>query len=241
MRLLLSLSALVIAGCAAHIPIFPGPTSMIGRDAPLPIPRAPTKPAPAVRPPAPTSRAVTRPAHQRPSPLGPEIAAAAVYYLRHNPPSTFRTDCSGFVSAVLDRVEIPAAGGTTQLWEAAVRAGATHKELRPAPGDLAFFDNTYDANHNGQFDDELTHVGVVIEVDPHGVVVIAHGGNGRGRTELRMDPAHPHEQVDADGRRRNDPLRQARQGDPPGAAYLAGELWRGFARLHPDALEAWLH
>ena len=39
-----------------------------------------------------------------------------------------------------------------------------HHRKVPRPGDLAFFDDTYDANHDGRTNDPLTHVAVVLSV-----------------------------------------------------------------------------
>ncbi len=35
-------------------------------------------------------------------------------------------------------------------------------------GDLVFFDNTYDRNGDGKFDDRITHVGIVVGFDKEG-------------------------------------------------------------------------
>ncbi|HMV66227.1 MAG TPA: CHAP domain-containing protein, partial [Myxococcota bacterium] len=101
------------------------------------------------------------------------------------------------------------------------------------PGDLAFFDDTYDRDGDGRTNDPLTHVGVVLSVDAAGTIVVAHGGTSRGRTTLRMNLLHPHDAADAHGDTINDPLRARRSGDPAGTRYLAAELWRGFATVPP--------
>jgi hypothetical protein len=130
-------------------------------------------------------------------------------------------------------------GGTRWLWARAESAHATHQRALPHVGDLAFFDQTYDSNGNGRFDDELTHVAIVIDVDEHGTITLAHGGTGVGRTTLVMNLKDPHAELDASGARINENLRRPRRGDPASARYLASELWRGFATLRPDALDAW--
>jgi hypothetical protein len=232
MRLWLPLCLCLLAGCAARVPVFPGPTRFVGRHAAPSVP-GPADPGTAHEP---RSRL---PAGPRASSLGPAVARAASYYLHHAPPREFRNDCSGFVCAVLDRVSVPTSGNTKNLWEAAQRAGAIHHHPRPAPGDLAFFDNTYDANGNGAVDDPLTHVAVVLEVAPDGTVLVAHAGTSAGRTTLHLNLSRPHDHVDEQGRVLNDHLRQRRVGDPPDAGWLAGELWRGWARVHPHQLDAW--
>jgi hypothetical protein len=44
-------------------------------------------------------------------------------------------------------------------------SGKLFKEGIVKPGDLVFFDNTYDRNGNKLFDDKLTHVGIVVGID----------------------------------------------------------------------------
>src|SRR5690606_3802041 len=110
---------------------------------------------------------------------------------------------------------------------------AIHRRKLPRIGDLAFFDNTYDRDGDGRWDDELTHVAVVVEVEADGTIRMAHDGTSRGRTELRMNLKHPDVRLDASGRVLNDYLRVRTDKDPRSARYLAGELWRGFATVEP--------
>ncbi|MFT5458221.1 MAG: surface antigen [Myxococcota bacterium] len=162
------------------------------------------------------------------------MADAASFYLHHSP-SGFRNDCSGFVCAAFDRAGIEMGGSTRTLWDSAKQAGAIHHRKRPSPGDIAFFDNTYDRNRNRRFDDPLSHVAVVLEVQPNGTILLAHAGTGKGRTTLTMNLTEPGTHVEEDGTLLNDWLRRRRDDDPAGGKYLAGELWRGFAT--PDAFD----
>jgi hypothetical protein len=161
--------------------------------------------------------------------LGAEIAEAAAYYLSHRPKG-FRDDCSGFVSAALARVGLDRSGSTASLWEAAQQEGLTHHRKDPSPGDVAFFDDTYDRDHDGKWNDPLSHVAVVLEVARDGAILLAHGGTSQGRTTLHMNLRRPHDRTDPDtGEVVNDYLRRKTTHDPPGAKYLSAELWRGFA------------
>jgi hypothetical protein len=173
----------------------------------------------------------------RDSRSGRRIADAALHYLDHRPKG-FRDDCSGFVMAALDRAGIPMNGNTRSLWDTLREQGMTHRHKVPAVGDLAFFDNTYDRDRDGRFDDELTHIGVVVAVDDDDTITIAHAGTSRGRTSLTMNLREPDVRRTPDGVVLNDYLRRKRDGDPKNARYLAGELWRGFATLDGDALVA---
>jgi hypothetical protein len=170
--------------------------------------------------------------------FGEAVARAARYHLDHAPRG-FRDDCSGFAAAVFDRAGFPLAGGTRDLWEQAQAASALHRRTRPDPGDLAFFDNTYDRDRNGRTDDPLTHVAVVIAVEEDGTIRLAHAGTSAGRATLTMNLRWPHQTEDTAGKRINDHLRAPRRHDPPGTRYLASELWRGFASIRPADRERW--
>ena len=173
------------------------------------------------------------------SELGDEIVAAARYYLSFYRPEGYRNDCSGFVEAVTARVGVPMAGTTSQLWDRAREAEAVHRRHLPRPGDLAFFDNTWDANGNGQWDDFVTHIAVVLEVADNGTILLAHGGVPIGRGTFRMNLQSPNVRRDELGVVHNDWLRRRHGSDPEGIRYLSGELWRGFATVHADDSVAW--
>ncbi|MEQ1508144.1 MAG: CHAP domain-containing protein [Myxococcota bacterium] len=183
-------------------------------------------------------RAAAR-AVDRVPPTAESIATAARHYLDHNPRG-FRDDCSGYVMAVFARAGIPLDGNTASFYDQAKTDGSLHHRKLPNPGDIAFFDDTYDRNHNGKLDDPLSHVAVVLEVHPDGTIVLGHGGTSRGRTTLTMNLEHPHDREGDDGAVVNDWLRVRRDDDPAGTRYLASELWRAFARFPARPLGAGL-
>ncbi len=174
---------------------------------------------------------------------GPALAAAppdpgavvrAARYFVANAPVGFTPDCAGFVAASFHRVGVPIAGSPRWMWDRAAAAGALHFRTVPSPGDIVFFDDTYDKNHNGLRDDPLTHVALVLTVDAvSGDVLMAHGGATGGRTFLRMNLLHP---TDDD---RNDGLRRPGL-KPLGGPVLAGELFVGFASVRAEDLPVWL-
>lgn len=137
-----------------------------------------------------------------------------------------RNDCSGFVMTVLDDVGVERRGNTAAFWERAVRDGRAHHGT-PRPGDLAFFDHTYDANRNGRVDDPLSHIAVVVGVDDDGRIRMVHRGSGK-ITELFATPKAPgvHQRK---GRVLNSFLRAPGYG-PKDDGRLAANLLRGFAR-----------
>ena len=95
---------------------------------------------------------------------------------------------------------------------------------RPEPGDIVFFDNTWDRNGNRRWDDELTHMGLVVAVDRNGTVSYLHNHLRRGVVVEQMNLRHP------DARALNAPLRQRGSPRDGSGRWLASHLVRGFGR-----------
>jgi hypothetical protein len=152
-----------------------------------------------------------------------------------------RADCSGFVRACFDAagLTLTQAGdtgtsGTEILYNALRRAGGLHEGEIPDPGDLVFFSNTYDRNHNGRLDDDFTHVGFVESVGEDGTVHFLHFVSGAVRIG-RMNLLHPNDRVDeGSGAIWNDPLRRRRKDDSAKVRYLTSQLWIGFGTVGGD-------
>ncbi|MFT6146340.1 MAG: hypothetical protein ACJAZO_001771 [Myxococcota bacterium] len=226
MRQLL-LIAMLATGCAGRFGM-PGPLRTLGRTA-----------APAQRTSAPTrapdavflsvddsSSRGTR----RQTASGHEIAQAARHYLNHSLDG-YRDDCSGFVLAAVNRTGRVMNGNTASLWADMDNDGSTHHRNVPQIGDFAFFDNTYDRNRDGRNNDDLTHIGIVVDVDEDGTITLAHGGTSAGRSELTFNLTYPNDHQATDGAVINDYLRRRRSSDRSGTPYLAGQMWRGFATV----------
>lgn len=158
----------------------------------------------------------------------------------------FHPDCSGYVEAVYEAQGIPIRDAFEIRPEDEWRASAALQratrglgvlygaEREPLPGDLVFFENTYDRNGNGRADDGVTHVGMVEEVRPDGAVLFLHRGS-RGVARAVLDLRAPSTGRGPDGVQRNSPLRaRPRSGTPS----LAGELFAGFGRIDPARVAA---
>jgi hypothetical protein len=139
----------------------------------------------------------------------------------------FRWDCSGLVEASLASAGCAFKGSSAMLFEEARARGVLHRRHRPAPGDVAFFDDTYDRNHNGLADDPLSHVAIVESVERDGTIHLVHMGS-QGVAPLTMNLRHPEERTSPDGKLFNDYLRVHAAKDTPRTRYLAGELWVAF-------------
>ena len=141
---------------------------------------------------------------------------------------TWRADCSGFVAACygdeadLTDPDLATPSVAETMWKTLVRRDQIVS--RPRPGDLVFFDDTYDRNGNGARDDPLSHVGLVESVADDGTVAFLHFGSGRVKRDV-LNMHDPDAHVTADGATWNSFLRRGRRGK-----RLAGQLLRGFAR-----------
>ena len=141
----------------------------------------------------------------------------------------FKMDCSGVVRAIYFKAGIDLAqdfnkykGGGVQRIHATMQAkGLIYRPTVPVPGDILFWDNTYDANHNGQSDDVLSHIGMVVSSDKKtGNVVYVHHHEKKGIVFETMNLLHP-----------NDPkynaiMRSQRAKKLPGNKYLASQLYK---------------
>lgn len=155
---------------------------------------------------------------------GEAVSASAGWHLE-NRPRLQRSDCSGLVESILARAGASIRGTSRTFWTDARRNARL--SLRPRPGDLVFFDRTYDANRNGRVDDLLTHVAVIARVDDDGTVLMVHRG-GIGIRRLRMNLSHPSAHRRG-GKIINDFLRARGYGGKR-SPRLAGQLFRAVAR-----------
>lgn len=183
------------------------------------------------------------------------IVAAAARLLGVDAPAfhvggaRFNGDCSGYVAAVYEAEGIPLRDGLRlEPGDAGSSAVALYRmvatdglvfggERRPLPGDLVFFNDTYDRNGNGAADDPLTHVGIVEEVLASGAVRFLHRGS-RGVARGVLDLGHRDSDRDPSGAVLNTPMRLARRSDAPGTRYLAAQLFAGFGRFDPARVAA---
>jgi hypothetical protein len=134
----------------------------------------------------------------------------------------FRGDCSGFVLSLFRKAGIrpelpPARSRSESLFK-----GGEQVET-PKPGDLAFFHDTYDRNHDGRLNDRWTHVALVEKVEGELVWLLHRGIHGVER--FRMDLARPSDAT------ANDRLRIPKKNEPPGTPHLSGELFTGFGAV----------
>ncbi|MGH7231287.1 MAG: CHAP domain-containing protein [Nitrospiraceae bacterium] len=108
--------------------------------------------------------------------------------------------------------------------------GRLHQGPRVRPGDLVFFDNTWDLNGDGRVNDPLTHVGVVETVESDGTVVfVSRVSTAIDRYRMNLQRRTIHRAPD--GRVFNDYMRRKTWRDSGDARYLTGELFAGFGTV----------
>ncbi len=147
-------------------------------------------------------------------------------------------DCAGVTRAIYlahgvdlytDGAGDSATNGVRLIYNHIRTHGRIHRGPVVQPGDLVFFDNTWDVNGDGRINDPLTHVGVVEAVEHDGTVVfISRVASAIER--YRMNLAQPHVHRTDDGRLLNDYLRRKHSRDGQHTPYLTGELFAAFGR-----------
>ncbi|MFP4112916.1 MAG: CHAP domain-containing protein [Spirochaetota bacterium] len=106
-----------------------------------------------------------------------------------------------------------------------------HTEL-PQPGDLIFWDNTYDKNGDTQWNDWLTHVGLVLSVDSDGTIEYLHHHYTEGVVTARMNLTNPQTYMTSDGVIVNSPMRMRSHRYLNPDEWLSSQLYRELGAMH---------
>jgi len=152
--------------------------------------------------------------------------------------TTYSYDCTGTILTVYARAGIFLAdlfpsysgNGVQRLHAIAVDYGLIQSYLLPEPGDLIFWDNTYDRNGDGEWNDELTHAGLVLSVAKDGTVEYLHHNYRRGIVTASMNLLDP-DAYKVDGEEKNSPMRMASQRATRPDEWLSSHLFRDFASM----------
>jgi hypothetical protein len=154
----------------------------------------------------------------------------------------FRSDCIGFVKFVykkagldLDRIaRMGGNNGVAIIYYGLLDRQFVYTNRDPVPGDLVFFDNTYDYNGNGKWDDPLTHVGIVTERLPHNTWAWIHYASGEVkeyRINLSWPETHAFRRTDGSLMIINSYLRRDRGEGYAPKEYVASSFFRAFAHV----------
>lgn len=144
---------------------------------------------------------------------------------------TFRNDCSGTIlaaywSAGIDLLPVfndAQGNGVARLHTIASRYDSLRSQkvgTAPALGDILFWDDTYDRNADGRWNDPLTHAGIVVATFPNGRIDYVHYHYRRGIVVETMNLSAP------DDVTLNAPMRMKGQRTPRIDLWLASHLFR---------------
>ncbi|MBN2551208.1 MAG: CHAP domain-containing protein [Spirochaetales bacterium] len=151
----------------------------------------------------------------------------------------FNMDCTGAVLAIYYYAGIDLArdfnrytgNGVSRLYKSLEAKGLLYYTRLPVTGDIIFWDNTYDRNEDGRWNDPLTHVGMVMNVSEDGSVQYVHLNYRRGIIIENMNLYQPeiHQRMEK-GQMRivNSPIRMKQAGNPHPRNWLSGQLFRNF-------------
>jgi len=151
---------------------------------------------------------------------------------------SFNMDCSGTVMAIYWYAGIDLAeafpsysgGGTERIYKYLRDKDLLYRTELPKPGDIIFWDNTYDKNGNGKLDDYHTHMGMVVSVDDAGNIEYIHANYSKGIILAKMNLYKPDvytEIIDGEKIILNDPMRM--KGSVKSPKWLSSQLYNNFA------------
>jgi len=156
--------------------------------------------------------------------------------------ASFTYDCSGVVMASLWKAGLDlrheyaqgSGNGVRRIYSYIVEQKLDYTVPLPEIGDLIFWDNTYDRNNNKKWDDDLSHIGIVVAVDDDGTISYVHHDYTKGITVAKMNLLYPdlRDRAMPDGSRKliNSPLRMQSQRYLNPDLWLSSHLFRSFAR-----------
>ncbi len=155
---------------------------------------------------------------------------------------TFTCDCIGFVRYVYLRAGLDlqkaygnGRGGVSSLYDGLAGRGLIYTNRIPSPGDLIFFDNTYDVNKNGKWDDPLSHIAIVETVGKYNTIYYIDFSNNQVREErlnLIYPNTHAFKQKDGGLFIINSFLRRDRGEGLGRKDYVSSSFFRAFAHIN---------
>jgi cell wall-associated NlpC family hydrolase len=150
---------------------------------------------------------------------------------------SFDLDCSGTVRAIYWYAGIDLArdfsrysgNGVARLFSSLDAKQLLYNTRSPLSGDLVFWDNTYDMNRDGIWNDFLTHVGMVVGTAGDGTISYVHYHDKRGIVIEYMnllEPATYQKTIWGKMVTLNSPLRLVEPGKTRPQLWLSGQLYR---------------
>ena len=149
----------------------------------------------------------------------------------------YKRDCTGTVLAIYAYAGIDltkdfnlySGNGVQRLYHTLDSEKLLYNTRVPQPGDIIFWDNTYDRNEDRKWNDPFTHVGMVVIVSDSGEVHYVHFNYRKGVVLEKMnlnDPDTYTKVVDGVSLVVNSPMRMSSQNWTD--KWLASHLYRIF-------------
>ena len=153
----------------------------------------------------------------------------------------FRSDCIGFINYVYYRAGFDLVkaygvgrGGVSSLYDGLLKHHFIFDAKTAEPGDLIFFDNTYDINRNGAWDDPLSHIGIIVGKEKHNTLVYVHfasHGVEEDHINLYYPNTHAFRQKDGTLYIINSYLRRNKGEGYEKKEYVASSFYRAFSHI----------
>lgn len=153
----------------------------------------------------------------------------------------FTQDCIGYVRYVyykagLDLLKVSGNGGrgVRAIHNGLIKYGFVYTAKVSGIGDMIFFDNTYDVNKNGKWDDPLSHVGIIVNIGKHRTMTYIHRGSRGVKSEkinLYYPNTHAFRKKDKTRLKINSYLRRNRGEGFSKRSYIASYFYRAFAHI----------
>jgi hypothetical protein len=150
----------------------------------------------------------------------------------------FTLDCIGTVSAIYWALSLDVTkdfslypgNGVNRLYMTLKERNALHTDAYPRPGDVIIWDNTWDADEDGdRIHDPRTHAGIVLAVDADGTVHYVHENLYKGIVVETMNLLRPTVARDEQGKVINSGLAIAtKTGGPKPEHSLSGDVFNCF-------------
>jgi len=157
----------------------------------------------------------------------------------------FTSDCIGFVRYAFYKTGLnlykaygKASRGVSSLYLGLKKRNMIYSKGTPRPGDLIFFDNTYDVNRNGRWDDPLSHIGIVEKVGRWDTISYIHFSNSgvkRSKINLKYPKTYAFRSKSGKLIVINSFLRRNRGEDYAKQDYISAHFFRAFAHLRVRA------
>ena len=108
---------------------------------------------------------------------------------------SFGMDCTGVVLGIYWSADIDlqrdfnknSGNGVTRIYKDLEDRKLLYSTKFPSPGDIIFWDDTYDKNGDGKWNDPFTHMGMVVDVNANGQIDYIHLNYRKGIVIERMN------------------------------------------------------